>query len=117
MLLPLLFSLVPAIQAAAVETSAPRQEGALTIDGVPPIPAAIAERSLQYNNVRGAGLSGWRPDGSAVLIGTRFGETSQIHSVVGPGADRRQLTFFSEPVAGATFDPKGDGTSLVISKD
>ncbi|MDP2315620.1 MAG: prolyl oligopeptidase family serine peptidase [Pseudomonadota bacterium] len=132
MLFALLFALtaaalepaVPPAPAAALTSaagpaaaSAPRQEGALVIDGVPPIPDAVAERTRQYNDVRGASLQGWAPDGGGLVISTRFGETSQAHFVAGPGADRRQLTFFREPVAGAGFDPSGDGTSLVLAKD
>ncbi|MDP2308739.1 MAG: S9 family peptidase [Pseudomonadota bacterium] len=105
------------LAAAAAELLPPRQQGALTIDGIPPIPAEITERGRQYTNVRGASLFGWSPEGGPVLIGTRFGETNQVHSVAGPGADRRQLTFFTEPVAGASFDPAGDGRSLVLAKD
>ncbi len=97
--------------------AAPRTEGALVIDGVPPIPAEVSERTQQYGNTRGATLFDWAPDGSGVLIGTRFGETTQAHFVAGPGADRRQLTFFDEPVAGASFDPGGDGRSIVVSRD
>ncbi|MES2639032.1 MAG: prolyl oligopeptidase family serine peptidase [Myxococcota bacterium] len=117
MLLPFLLSL----QAAAVEPGpppvGPRQEGALTIDGVPPIPDTITERARQYNNVRGASLLGWAPDGGSILVSTRFGETNQVHTVVGPGADRRQLTFFTEPVAGASYDPTGDATTILLAKD
>jgi hypothetical protein len=46
----------------------------------------------------------WLPDGS-MLIATRFGASQQIHRVAAPGGNRAQLTFFSEPVAGAWAIP------------
>lgn len=101
----------------ALVFAAPRTEGNLVIDGVPEIPADVVERTNQYNNVRGATLNGWHPDGRSVLITTRFGETTQAHLVNGPGADRKQLTFYPEPVAGASFDPRGNGSSILVSRD
>src|SRR5690606_20096836 len=38
---------------------------------------------------------------------TRFGETTQIHHVRAPGAARRQLTFYDEPVGGVNADLAG----------
>lgn len=94
----------------------PRTLGNLVIDGVPDIPASVIERTAQYDNTRSASLFGWTPSGE-VLMSTRFGETSQVHRVAGPGADRRQLTFFAEPVASAGFDPRGDGRSFLYTRD
>lgn len=103
--------------AALVAAAAPRTEGQLVIDGVPEVPAALIERTTQYENVRSASLHGWRPGTTSMLMATRFGETSQLHLIDGPGMARRQLTFFAEPVGSATFDPHGDGSSLVFSRD
>jgi hypothetical protein len=50
-------------------------------------------------------------DGS-ILIATRFGSTQQIHRVTAPGGDRAQITFQSEPVAGAVAIP---GTTVSSS--
>jgi dipeptidyl aminopeptidase/acylaminoacyl peptidase len=105
--------LVVTITAALAE---PRTEGNLVIDGVPALSAEVVECTAQYDNVRSAALLGWTPNGE-VLLSTRFGETSQVHSVATAGAARQQLTFFAEPVAGATFDPRGDGRSFVYSRD
>ncbi len=120
MLLSLVISLAaaaPDVPVASAAPLAPRQAGALHIDGVPPIPPEVAQRALQYNNVRGAGFYGWAPDGSGLVIGTRFGETNQAHFVAGPGAARRQLTFYDEPVANASFDPTGDTSGMVVRRD
>ena len=51
-----------------------------------------------------------------MLIGTRFGETPQLHLVKFPGGARTQLTFYPERVGGGSFNPKM-GDHLVFSKD
>jgi dipeptidyl aminopeptidase/acylaminoacyl peptidase len=89
------------------------ERGALVIENIPDIPPALAERTYQYQQTRGASLRGWLDKG--VLLATRFADTSQIHHVAFPGADRRQLTFFPEPVSGATAAP--DGKSFLFTKD
>lgn len=84
-----------------------REVGQLILDGIPDFPPRIIEKTTQYSNVRSAGFADWAPDGG-VLIRTRFGETSQIHHVATPGAARRQMTFFNEPVGGGTFGASSD---------
>src|SRR5688572_22500228 len=83
------------------------ERGALLLENVPDIPPALAERTNQYQQARGAALQGWV--GDQILITTRFAETNQVHRVAAPGADRSQLTFFAEPVSGA--EPAPDGKS------
>jgi dipeptidyl aminopeptidase/acylaminoacyl peptidase len=39
-----------------------------------------------------------------MLVGTRFGNTAQIHQVASPLGMRRQLTFFDEPVSSAGYE-------------
>jgi dipeptidyl aminopeptidase/acylaminoacyl peptidase len=90
------------------------ERGALVMEDVPEIPADFAERIHQYQQTRSASLEGWLADGS-ILIGTRFGETAQLHRVAAPGADRTQLTFFREPVAEARAAPRGE--AIVFAKD
>ncbi len=51
-----------------------------------------------------------------MLIGTRFGNTYQTHLVKMPGGARQQLTFFTEPVYGGSFHPRG-GDYFVFSRD
>src|SRR5687768_16504411 len=82
--------------ASAVDEAPPQRKeiGNLVIEGVPDIPPELAERIHQYENTRAADFQGWHPDGNGILILTRFGNTDQVHSVSGPGSDRRQLTFF-----------------------
>src|SRR5882724_5585038 len=79
----------------------------LVVENLPPIPAAIAEKSFQYGEVRAAGLADWDPVRREMLIGTRFAEVPQVHLVKMPGGTRTQLTFFSDRVGGAHYGPKG----------
>jgi len=88
----------------------------LVVEGVPPIPAALAEEVRRYTEFRTAGLASWHPVRREMLIGTRFGDTPQIHIVKSPGGARTQLTFFPDRVTGALFHPK-DGSYFVFSKD
>src|SRR4029434_2099123 len=85
------------VMAAPPSTAPPREMGALVFDGVPEVPDRIVERMNQYMNVRSASHQDWWP-GGGLLIATRFGDTVQLHHVASPGADRRQITFFKEPV-------------------
>jgi dipeptidyl aminopeptidase/acylaminoacyl peptidase len=80
----------------------------LVVDGLPPIPASIANAVARYNNVRFALLADWNPKTREMLISTRFADAPQIHLVKSPGSDRSQLTFYPEPVYNAKFSPQGD---------
>ncbi len=84
-------------------TFAPNEN--LIVDGVPPVPAALAEKAGRYGEFRAAALADWHPTSGAMLILTRFGDTNQVHIVNRAGGDRRQLTFFPDRVEGARFEP------------
>lgn len=88
----------------------------LIIDGIPPIPASIAEGVGRYTEFRSAGISSWHPTRYEMLISTRFADVPQIHHVKTPGGARTQLTFFPERVAGASFNP-ANPAYFVFSKD
>jgi len=88
----------------------------LVVEGVPPIPAALADEVRRYTEFRTAGLASWHPARREMLISTRFGDTPQIHLVRTPGGARTQLTFFPDRVTAALFHPK-DGSYFVFSKD
>src|SRR2546422_6435739 len=51
-----------------------------------------------------------------MIIGTRFGDAQQLHRVRSPGGDRTQLTFFPDPVSGASYQPT-EGRYIVFTKD
>jgi len=88
----------------------------LVLDNVPAIPASLAETAGRYAENRSAFPSDWHPQRREMLIGTRFGNTYQTHLVKMPGGARQQLTFFTEPVYGGSFHPRG-GDYFVFSRD
>ena len=98
----------------AARTIAPADN--LVVDGIPPIPAALAGEVRRYTESRGASLSGWHPVEREILNSTRFGNTSQLHRVRMPGGARTQLTFFEEPVGGGTYERK-TGKYIVFGRD
>ena len=77
----------------------------LLVDGVPPVPATVAETAGRYGEFRAATLADWQPNTGAILLLTRFADTNQVHLVKGPGGDRQQLTFYPDRVEGARFEP------------
>lgn len=88
----------------------------LVLEGIPPIPATLAEVGDRYTEFRSASLASWHPVRREMLISTRFGDTAQIHHVKFPLGSRKQLTFFAERVSGATYQPT-QGEYFVFSKD
>ncbi|MDJ0693008.1 MAG: S9 family peptidase [Mastigocoleus sp. MO_188.B34] len=88
----------------------------LVVEGLPQIPVSLVDTVERYTQFRSASIASWHPTKRQMLISTRFGDTRQVHLVEFPLAARKQLTFFSERVGGATFQPtKGD--YFVFSKD
>ncbi len=88
----------------------------LVVDGVPKIPAGLAETAGRYGSYRGASFADWNPVRREMLIATRFGDTAQLHLVRMPGGERQQLTFFTDAVGGGRFHPNG-GDYIVFAKD
>lgn len=81
----------------------------LVVEGIPPIPTALADDLSRYTEFRSASFSSWHPTKREMLILTRFADTPQVHHVKFPGGARTQLTFFKDRVSGASFQPaKGD---------
>ena len=89
---------------------------ALIVEGIPPIPTAVAQQADRYTQVRSAAFLDWNPIKREMLIATRFGDVPQIHRVAAPGAARTQLTFFPDRVTSADYDPVG-GKYFIFSKD
>ncbi|MBI5941588.1 MAG: S9 family peptidase [Caulobacterales bacterium] len=105
----------PALARVVTKPVAKRQQGTLTLENVPETPLELREGLRRYQNARSAFFDDWLDDGS-MLISTRFGQTSQLHRVTAPGADRHQLTFFDEPIGAVTAVPRSK-TSFVFGKD
>ncbi len=113
LLLSLLFpAMLLAAEPPAASLPAP---DSLVLDGVPPIPAAIAEQVGRYTESRAAAFLDWHPSKPEMLILTRFGDTNQVHLVTQPGGARTQLTFFADRINDASFDPRA-GAFFVFSK-
>jgi dipeptidyl aminopeptidase/acylaminoacyl peptidase len=113
----LLFSSLPATaQTNAAQTDVIRPGDNLVLENIPAIPSAIAEKALQYGEVRTAALQDWNPSRREMLIVTRFADVPQVHVVKMPGGARTQLTFFPDRVAGAHYGPKASNY-FTFSKD
>lgn len=113
----LTFSLAPMTPAQTsppTPTITPNEN--LVVEGIPPIPVSLKEAVDRYTEFRSASLASWHPQRREMLISTRFGDTPQVHQVQTPLGMRRQLTFFSERVGGATYQPT-TGDYFVFSKD
>jgi len=104
--------------AAAQISPAPgrTEHGSIVVDGVPPLDAALAERLARYSAARGATFLDWLPDGG-LLIGTRFGNSRQIHRVASPLGMREQLTFYPDPVSEAAVPQVASAAGFTFLKD
>ena len=92
-----------------------RDSGNLVTRGVPEITPDVVAGLARYQNTRAAYFQDWAGDG--MLIGTRFGDTTQLHQVDAPLGMRRQLSFFPEPVGRAGVRPAGAPPGFVFLKD
>lgn len=88
----------------------------LVTDGISPLPSAIIEDAGRYANARAAFISDWHPLKKEMLIATRFANTFQVHSVKMPGGERKQITFFNEPIDDAIFNP-ATGDYFLYTRD
>ena len=57
----------------------------LVVEGIPAIPASLADEVGRYTEFRSAGISSWHPTRREMLISTRFGDNNQVHVVKMPG--------------------------------
>lgn len=109
-----LISVAVLVPTAQVRPIAPPET--LVAQGIPPITASLADDVRRYTESRSAQLADWHPTRREILIATRFGNTPQIHHVKVPGGSRTQLTFFTEPVGTARYDPQ-QGRYFVFARD
>jgi hypothetical protein len=73
----------------------------LVAEGIPKVPASLAESVGRYSEFRSGFFLSWHPARREMLMVTRFGDTNQVHQVNFPGGARTQLTFFPDRIAGA----------------
>lgn len=121
---------VAAVLVLLMAAGAPAQEqviapgGNLVADGIPPIPASLAEDTRRYTETRAAIFAEWHPARREMLIATRFGNTPQIHHVKSPGGARTQMTCSSASPSAPRRSSRGragtsssQGTSAGTSSD
>ena len=116
-LLALFFVVVALVTTGALAQSESLAPGDnLVVEGIPAIPASIADDVARYTEFRTASIASWHPTRREMLISTRFGDTNQVHLVKMPGGARTQLTFSRERAGGASYRPK-TGEFFVFNKD
>ena len=79
----------------------------LVVQGIPPIPASVAEAVARYTDFRGHRFVDWHPERAEMLVAHRGagGDTTQIFRVTGPQSPPEQLTDFADPVRVASYEP------------
>jgi protease II len=102
--------------AAAAEV-ARRVEGALVLEDVPAVLPADAAALRPYLEARVGTVFGWLPHGDGPLIGTRFGDTQQLHAVRAPMGARTQLTFAAEPILTAITNHNTLAPAMIYARD
>jgi dipeptidyl aminopeptidase/acylaminoacyl peptidase len=70
----------------------------LTVDGIPPIPAALVAKTALYTEFRPRALASWHPVKRELVVVTRATNTAQLFSVKSPLDALVQLTDLPEPV-------------------
>jgi dipeptidyl aminopeptidase/acylaminoacyl peptidase len=85
---------------------------ALSLDGIPPIPAQVAAKTEPYTAFRTATLLDWRPGKREILVRMRHGNTQQLHRVAEPGAAPEPLTGHDDAVGDASYAPRQGGWLL-----
>lgn len=112
------FAVLSTAPLLAQPTPAPTipKPAAITADGIPAVPRALADATRPYLEARSVSFLGWHPQRRSALISTRFGNVSQVHEVAMPMGMRRQVTFEADTIAGASTARRlGDVT--VVQKD
>lgn len=88
----------------------------LITENIPAIPKSLNEKIKKYTESRSANFTAIHPNGKELIMVTRFASTNQLHHLTQPLGNRKQITFFDEPVNSADFEPTKGGY-LVYSKD
>jgi dipeptidyl aminopeptidase/acylaminoacyl peptidase len=111
--LAVLLSFSPSVPMYAA-TLSPNEN--LVTEGISEIPLSLVDDVKRYTEFRSALFASWHPVRRELLISTRFCNNAQVHWVRNPLGDRKQLTFFTEPPSGASFQP-GKGDYFVFARD
>jgi dipeptidyl aminopeptidase/acylaminoacyl peptidase len=89
---------------------------ALTMTGVPPVPAALPQRIGPYTEFKGAGLLDWSPDGKHLLVTFLRATRIQLHLASGAGRPLRSITRDDEPTRAGAYLPS-DPNVVVFERD
>ncbi len=92
-------------------------EGALQLENVPAALHSDAKAMRPYLEARSGVVFGWLPHGDGALIGTRFGDTQQLHAVRAPMGARTQLTFEREPILSAIINHNTAAPAMIYARD
>jgi dipeptidyl aminopeptidase/acylaminoacyl peptidase len=88
----------------------------LKVEGVPPIPAAMAGEVALYTEFRPRFLASWHPVARELVVATRATNTAQLFAVRSPLGTLAQLTDYAEPVRYGTWWPAKPDV-LVFARD
>lgn len=88
----------------------------LVAEGIPPLSTSLINDVKNYTEARGAAFIDWHPTKKELLVSTRFANSNQLHYVKMPGGDRKQITFFDEPISTASFEPR-NGSYFLFLRD
>jgi dipeptidyl aminopeptidase/acylaminoacyl peptidase len=88
----------------------------LVVQGIPPIPSALAAEVALYTEFRPRSLASWHPTKRELVVATRATNTVQLFDVKSPLGPLGQITDYGEPVRYGTWWPtKAD--VLVFARD
>ena len=110
-------STTPSVNTAQGGTATLTPNANLVVQGIPPLPASIAQDVARYTDFRGHGFVAWHPLRREMLISHRKagGNTAQLFRLSGPMAEPEQLTEFADPVSGAAYEPR-EGKYIVYGR-
>lgn len=91
-------------------------EANLVVKDIPEIPVSIKKGLEKYTESRYAVFEDWHPVNRNMLITTRFANVPQIHIVKTPLGARKQITFYEDAIADATYEPIS-GNYFLLTKD
>jgi dipeptidyl aminopeptidase/acylaminoacyl peptidase len=89
----------------------------LLVQGLPAVPQALVDRVQRYTDFRGHSFVDWHPQRREMLVAHRKAGDNllQLYRVAGPLAAPEQLSFETEPVSDASYEPR-DGRYLVFER-
>lgn len=115
-------TLLMALLVATVQAQSPAPtlspNANLKADGMPLLPASIAERVAPYTEFRGHGFVDWHPTERAMLVRHREAgaNIAQIYLLRAPGGKLERITDFADSVRAAAFNPV-HGQYIVYERD